>query len=445
MRIRAFWAQGFRSLLDVRLEGLGAFNVFYGANGAGKSNILAALDVLVKTAALRISRFNDPDEPIDVTSVGSWVSEDDFCHVASAPLIRLGVTLVNANGGPVFGQATTGYRASEVSFELVFERLAGRGIGVRVGSLSDSESGNLLDLWRPQPAHVPRLREIRDGIERWFDQVIGQASYRLVPAIRAFHPESGELRTKERASLSDLFAAGRIKEAFVLALTSPDPVVRRRFTRLRELLVGEPLRRPPFDPVYDPQTQRFELRESASGAGTRDVPLDLAGLGIQQIYAVLGQILLDRAFAVGIEEPEAHLHAPTSGKHLRVLLRRLVEQGDVQQLFIATHSNLFDLDRTGYYDVRLDHGVTVVERKTNLSEIDRLHLYEPGPAKHGLIDLLTIVEPTTTVLRRPDGTAVTAEQMLGLLQEDAPEAFDFLRDVHGAAVRAVQIRAGKKP
>src|SRR3954468_5486372 len=52
MRIESFWAKGFRSLRDVRLEGLGAFNVFYGPNGAGKSNILEAIRGLLELAAV---------------------------------------------------------------------------------------------------------------------------------------------------------------------------------------------------------------------------------------------------------------------------------------------------------------------------------------------------------------------------------------------------------
>ncbi|HLM76695.1 MAG TPA: AAA family ATPase, partial [Polyangiaceae bacterium] len=43
MRIESFWAKGYRSLRDVRLDNLGPFNVFYGPNGGGKSNFLEAL------------------------------------------------------------------------------------------------------------------------------------------------------------------------------------------------------------------------------------------------------------------------------------------------------------------------------------------------------------------------------------------------------------------
>ena len=349
----------------------------------------------------------------------------------------MGMTLVGSNNRPVFRSGENSM--AEITFEVVFERLPVRGICIHISRLEGQD--DLLPLWNSKHDAT----DIRLNLIRWFDGVVAKASYRLISAIRAVQPERGELNVKNRASLTALLEKGCIKEAFVLALTSPDPVVRRRFMRLREMLEGEPLYRPPFDPVYDPQTQTFEIRERAGGSSVQDIPLDLAGLGIQQIYALLGQILLGRAFAVGIEEPEAHLHALTTGRHLRVLLQRLVQLGDVQQLFIATHSNLFDLDPTGYYDVRRNEcGNTVVERKA-LSEIDKRHLYEPGPAKHGLADLLRLVEPSTPVLRRPDGSPVTAVEMLTMLQVDAPEAVEFLRDVHGAAVRAVQLRATRKP
>lgn len=437
MWIRAIWANGFRSLRDFKLADLGAFNVFYGENGAGKSNILAAIELMVRTAGQRISCEQDIREPTHRDWVDSLVSDDDFCRSAPAPRMFLGMTLVGSKDRPVFGSGT--YSTAEITFEVVIERLPARGICIHFSRLEGQ--GPLLSLWDPKN----HATELKLNLIRWFEGVVATASYRLISAIRAVRPERGELNAKSRPSLAALLEKGSIKEAFVLALTSPDPVVRKRFARLRELLAGEPLHRPPFDPVYDPQTQTFEIRERSGGSSVQDVPLDLAGLGVQQIYALLGQILLGRAFAVGIEEPEAHLHAPTTGRHLRVLLQRLVELGDVQQLFIATHSNLFDLDPTGYFDVRRDDsGSTVVERKA-LSEIDKRHLYEPGPAKHGLAELLRLVEPSTPVLRRPDGSPVTAVEMLTLLQEDAPEAIEFLRDVHGAAVRAVQLRARRKP
>ncbi len=438
MRIRAFWAEGFRSLKSVHLPELGPFNVFYGENGAGKTNILAALELLVRAASMRIVESRQIEQPANLAWVSTLVRDEDFCHHAPTPKIRLGMSLSGTKEAPVFSFAD--YTALEITVEIVIERLPARGLCASISRLEDQTGTDLRAMWRGD-----QVNELRDQLSLWFERIFLGETYRLIPAIRAMRREFGDLDTRERSSISELLERGSFKEAFVLALTSPDPVIRSRFARLRQLLMDPPLSRPPFAPVYDPGTRRFEILEQTDSARGADVSLDLAGLGIQQIYTVLGQILLSRAIAVGIEEPEAHLHAPTSGRHLRALLHRLVELGDVQQLFIATHSNLFDLDSTGYYDVRSEKGVTIVERKAGLSEIDLRHLYEPGPAKHGLADLLRLVDPTTPVLRRADGSPVSAGEMLILLQEDAPEAVDFLRDVHGAAVRAVQLRAARKP
>ena len=90
-------------------------------------------------------------------------------------------------------------------------------------------------------------------------------------------------------------------------------------------------------------------------------------------------------------------------------------------LRLLTPTPVDAVDPTGYYDVRREGGVTIVERKVGLSEIDLRHLYEPGPAKRALADLLRLVEPGTPVLRRPDGSPVSASEMLTMLQADTPE------------------------
>lgn len=56
--------------------------------------------------------------------------------------------------------------------------------------------------------------------------------------------------------------------------------------------------------------------------------------------------------------------------------------------FVATHSDLFDLNLDGWYDVSLNDGQTQVEWCTDWAEMDRRHIYEPGPALHALTDLL---------------------------------------------------------
>lgn len=438
MRITAFWAKGYRSLADVHLEGLGPFNVFYGRNGAGKSNILAAMRTLFGLLAWRSGPthdFEEPKRPFSYILTAAWplLHSRDQSQVQRKETLMLGARIAwneaDHSADDIWPQGEE--LALEVTYDWFRQTLA----------ISTLE-------WVP-PGMLPRGRTA--GVTptskarvQSLVHIIATRLYALIDAERTLRFEL--LTPPQQNDVSALLAVGKLKEGLFRASTHPNPIVRRRFKQLQELLTGSPLHRPPFELVHDPQTNFVELMESTSSSVQHptEVPLDLAGLGIAQIYSILGQALLRDARAVAIEEPEAHLHAPSSGIHLRQLLERLVTEGYIDQLFIATHSNLFDLDSTGYYDVSLDErGATRVERKP-LSEIDREHLYEPGPAKHALAEFLRYMEPDAVVFRRPDGSPVSVSEMLDMLQRDDPVAVEFLRDVHGAAVRAVRVKH-KKP
>ena len=114
----------------------------------------------------------------------------------------------------------------------------------------------------------------------------------------------------------------------------------------------------------------------------------------------------------------------------------------LHQLFVATHSNLFDLDPTGYWDVRLVAGATVIERKA-LRELYGHHLYEPGPAKLLLVDALTHFGDEA-VFRAKDGRRIEAAEMLKLLDDDDDLALEFLRDMHAAALATLRVRATRR-
>ena len=216
---------------------------------------------------------------------------------------------------------------------------------------------------------------------------------------------------------------------------------------MQKVFEGPPLHRPPFDPTFDPAAKRYELNEIRQPEGEYPyaLPVDLAGLGIQQVYSVMSGIFLGAASIIAIEEPEAHLHPRTTGRQLRELLKRSVDEGHLDQLFIATHSNLFDLDETGYFLVKNDPDEgTTVERRTDFAELDREVFWEPGPARHALTDMLRYLPPDTAVFRDAAGGPISAVRMLELLQADDPAAVAFVDDVQATAVRSVQRLATRK-
>jgi hypothetical protein len=434
MRIESFWAKGFRSLRDVRLDGLGAFNVFYGPNGGGKSNILEAIRVLLEICRLE-QHLHTPGEACrdlrDGIIKAGVARHRDLYARDDVRTIVLGARFI----GPGLGSsvASGGFELEDLTVEYTFDWIVQRDPKVFLSRLESNGQDVTKSVSSAQRSYLRAL----------ISETLPAQAYTLVNAVRELGPDESSL---PGVSINDM--AWHQREGGLARLlfdTSVDsrPAFRHRFEELRALLKGPPLNRPPFFPVKDAMTGRIEIHERLSEPNPEglEIPIDLAGLGMAQIYVILAQAMLSGARAVGIEEPEAHLHAPTTGRHLRELLKRLVDEKHIDQLFIATHSNLFDLDPTGYFDVSLQNGETVVTKKP-LDAIDQ-HLYEPGPAKHALQRMLQHMPPDEIMFRRADGSPVSAAEMLDLLREDDPLAVDFLRDVHGAAVTIVKVKSKK--
>lgn len=447
MKVTKFWAKGFRSLRDVTLSPLGDFNVFYGPNGAGKSNVLDAMQALFSALLLAVDTVYGAaaDEMLTPREAGErasrFIHSEDF-HVFSPKVpILLGATLEALPGMP--SRPSGELVAQTVEVEIRFARTASKSFTLTLSRfLLDGDSVDSLDKDDPRTLELPRIvDELRRMASRDFTHLAvtrAGSTEPLAATGEALHAEHASALPKDL--VEQLF---RYKNAF-------DPALRQRFERVRDFL-SQALQRPPFDVFMDPVSGRLELREPLPEPNPhhRDLPIERAGHGVIALYAIVAKIFLAGGGLVAIEEPEAHLHAPTLGIKLRSLLVQLLSQEKVDQFFIATHSNLFDLDETGYFDVSLDPQTreTQIERKP-LSEIDGLHLYEPGPAKHALAQYLRYADPSERVYRRPDNTPVFAGELLRLLQEDDPLALDFLRSMHGAALRMVRLdlqKPGHKP
>lgn len=440
MRIEAFWAKGYRSLRDVRLDSLGPFNVLYGPNGSGKSNLLAAIRAWLQLIPIAFERsymrslFDAPDlsdrgarelwrGQRALLLDGAPLHPRDFTSGAERRRIELGGTLV---------EVSPDVRRVTIAFEL---------------------DGDLLD----KPNRVP-LRatlsidetEIDEDAQR--EKLVALEKLSIgrklsaVPADRMPRAETASQRPPDGVDpLAWYFERGQLKDALFAAQNATSASTVRALEKFRSLMQGPPLHRPPFRCVEDPHSGVRDLREwLPPPRDAHDVSLDLAGLGVAQIYWIVAQAMLSRADIITIEEPEAHLHAPTTGRMLREILQRLVSEQHIQQLFIATHSNLFDLDPAGYFDVSLDaEGATVIERGP-LRDLDR-HFYEPGPTLHALEELMSVVPADKVMFRRPDGAPVTAAEMAEMLRAADPIALDYLRTLHGATVDVVGLRSRKAP
>src|SRR5581483_10171307 len=89
MRIKRFYARGYRSLRDVTLDDLGPFAVFYGPNGSGKSNIIAAIRTLFRllplTMTYHVPKYWARAEPADAWKKARGIVGDDDFFVLTRP------------------------------------------------------------------------------------------------------------------------------------------------------------------------------------------------------------------------------------------------------------------------------------------------------------------------------------------------------------------------
>jgi hypothetical protein len=433
MMIKKFWAKGYRSLHDITLDGLGKFSIFYGPNGSGKSNVIDAVQTLFYVMPLAVdTAYGPPDERLSFREAGrraaAWIREDDFFAREETQAIEMGAVLEDP--GRFDGALFQGQPVRRVEVGVRFSR-------ARPGEFNLQFTRLFIN---GRPPGLPFTDPtIRDLLRSFVPQEFTHLGVTRTLSVNAFG--DGEASS---ARVVGTIPDGEVVRELFRAKNAKDSSLRRRFEQLREFMATV-LHRGLFDVFMDPDTQDLELREMLPEPNPlqRDIRVDHAGHGVVQMYAIVATIMLGGGHIVAIEEPEAHLHAPTLGRELRFLLKSMVDEGRVGQLFIATHSNLFDLDPDGYWDVSMAGGKTRAERKP-LHEIDARHLYEPGPAKHALGQLLRYAPEDEVVFRRPDGAPVTAKEMLRLLQEDDETAVEFLHNLHGAALRIVRLDARRK-
>jgi hypothetical protein len=430
MKIKKFWARGYRSLRDVTLDDLGDFNIFYGPNGSGKSNVLQALQTLFYVMPLAVDTAYGPEDArLSFREAGrqaaEWIQEDDFFGREDTQAIDMGAVIED----PTLrfeGALYQGEPVQRVEVAILFAR-------VRQGQYALQFTRLYINQQQPGlPFTEPEIRDVLRGI---VPQAFTHLGVTRTLSVNA-HRDGALSASRIVGTIPD----GEVVRELFQAKNARDRVLRERFDRVRDFMT-KTLHRGEFDVFMDPETERLELREMLPAPNPLhlDIRLDHAGHGVVQMYAIVASILLAGGPLVAIEEPEAHLHAPTLGRELRAVLHSMVVDGRVHQLFIATHSNLFDLDLTGYWDVSLVEGETRVARKP-LDEIDRLHLFEPGPAKHQLQELLRLYGDDV-VFKTGDGRPLTAKEMLVSLQNDDDVAKAFLETLHAAAMQVTGLRA----
>ena len=359
MKLKSFHVQGFKSLVDVKLDDLQDINVFHGPNNVGKSNILQALEFFFGLLSPSTLRGAMNEEPLQL--------EGTILNVFNPGAVSFGAEIAEAE--------PEGYAAQ---LECKVQPAASQGleaIGPAIRCLRGAYEGG---------------RSEQRGINQ---SVRDEALDKLMPVL----PTGGRATTlltlldaRRRSAPGhgmeggDAIVPQSLRDAFFDTKEHQDARVRARWELFKDLFRQLP---PPLGPV--------ELDTAFSrSAGKADliciinsasVTLDDLGTGLQQLVALIGHLLTTDARMVAIEEPELNLSYPLQKVLLAMFERITTEEAGPSQLFLASHSPAFD--GAGHF-----YRVWMEDRETRV---------EPAPASRKYAETQTPTRPDLEDVRPP--------------------------------------------
>ena len=340
MRIESFRVQGFKSLADVKVDGLSEINVFYGLNGVGKSNIFQALALWNWTlTTIQSSRAGMPLSRLEAIFGSSLFQLGGN----KAIKLRVGITLnIDSPLGEVVNKHT-----AQRNPDLAIKNRVQVTSEIEIDSRPD-EVSFLIKSW----AEIAKSGRVNIPQEEIVEVLPG---FHIIKATRRLQIEQRG-RGKDLGPISD----HNLKQALFYAYLSRDLQQKRRLEAIRRILTEPPFSLGELDIALDPTTDQIDIGFVRSDGR---LPLENLGSGSQQLLLVLGQIFLNDYPIIAIEEPEMNL-SPQYQQWLLVALRELMQDPDVKlnQLFISTHSPYFEFEEN-FFDVTMDEqGVTQVAK-----------------------------------------------------------------------------------
>ncbi len=325
---------GYKNLEQpIVLDDLGAINVIHGANNVGKSNLLQAIDLFFRCIAWSSGGLSRDDISAQDLSVPEL---RPLFHLERPLPIVLAATLDIPSEELLAAGVQTDLDAHEIDAEIRLEwganavRCTFTRLRFADGNefAHDGNSNSLVANWnlvRPVLGFVARNLLVTAGPTQRFALV-------------------GVRRSVEEDPIPRSNGSAPLVQEMYDCRESLDRVRRdrwRAFVRAMEDLrdiTGEGT----FDVTYPRSEPRARL---VFDSDTMRLPFDLLGTGVQQIAALLGNVLMRNASIVGIEEPELNLRWALQNR-LREALQKLVVEphgsGGVDQIFITSHSPAFE-------------------------------------------------------------------------------------------------------
>jgi predicted ATPase len=332
MRIERFRIQGYKSIVDLTVDGLSDINVFFGLNSVGKSNIFEALQLWHRFAGENTGRTSiSPDKPLYSELVDKFQ--------------------LDGNG------------IITIDVEFTVEEIRGK------SHFTVTKGENL----ERQVAIETIPPNISPPIGRHISEYLfSLLKFHVIDATRRLHYEQ-----RTSGIFNGVVNAENLKQALFYAYLSSDTEQKKRLNAIKRALAAAPYSLGELDVALDPNTDQIDIGfVRANGR----ISLEDSGSGAQQLLLVLGQIFLNNYPVIAVEEPEMNL-SPQYQAQMMSTLETLMQDPAVklEQLFISTHSPYLEFTQN-FYDVTYDPVKgTQIHHATNADYNQHFAIIPTGP------------------------------------------------------------------
>ena len=329
MRLSSFKVRGFKNLTqEVVLDELGPVNVLHGPNNVGKSNVLQAMQLFFRLVRRGGSLVDVPlPDPVPIDDK-AWLDltgmarTDAFNLEAPVPIRMAAVVEIDES------DLSTAGIESEEPIDRVGVEIELRWMGTHVDCQTVGfDWGSRLLARRPNPTLRQQLADLLSLSFAFRGKPTDR--FALVGVERIASHRALALRCYD-AKESDDLAEVRRWERFVESMG------------LFEDILGKGQ----FVATYDRTSNAASLLYQTARAR---VPFRLLGSGVQQIAALVGDVLMTNASLAGIEEPELNLRYSMQERLREVFLQIVGAPGGPSQLFLTSHSPAFESGPTFYF------------------------------------------------------------------------------------------------
>ncbi len=333
--LQQFEVEGYKNLTGAITFGpLGRINVIHGENNVGKSNLLQAMDLYFRF--LDVLQVEKASSVYSATFQEWGYSIDGIFNLARpAPMKMTGTFSITAERGDRFRQLDAPVK-----------------ISIQADLQQDSVSVRIISAYGVSKNMQREIIRFISGIYSQFEKT--SSRFALLEVSRRWVAESGapsSLRIVPQALRDALFDTKESHEAAMVRRWELFVEAMKQF----ESILGSGR----FDTAFDRQSNQANL---VFDTGKVRMPVDLLGSGVQQIVALLGQLLLTPATLVGIEEPELNLRYALQKQLLRAFEEITMSEYGPEQLFLSSHSPAFEAEEC-FFGMGLVDGVPVLNRR----------------------------------------------------------------------------------